>query len=480
MAVKISELATTSSVTGDETVPVVQNGVTKGVSLGDIVPIRRTAAETSAGVTPSAFQYPVGHMFRYGVPTDGTSDCTPALNKAIAVAAQVTSGVRFYFPAIGTVYRFTTQPDDIEGAMQIYGDGRQTVLYRDYNGSTAEDGLFNFRGEGEYPVVRDMSILGVSGRSGGCLISVVADATNNVSWGLLDNLRLTTTGTDTHDYDLYVDGSVNDDDPVGVRLMTARNCEMFGAALGSAFIKSTMAFQMLGCRTFDAGGTTGKIVLRGTATVPAYYTYISGGFNAGIDASDCEQLLVTVSRISGNITLASSVEDPLILGHCTGTVTDNATYTNRSVATLLNTRNILADKVLIGNLTSSSFALEAVGAITGRTSGSVTNVGHIGGTFTTVCPDEQSFTITTTNTLKDLRIATAGGAGAQFRGDFKTAALDMLDPSGEYENSATPTGTTGVSKSANSHVITVVNDTGSQQTYTILSVGNISSVTDPA
>jgi len=98
-----------------------------------------TPAEVSAGVTPTSYQYPVGHMFRYGIPTDGTSDCTPALNKAIAVAAKVTSGIRFYFPAIGTVYRFTTLPDYINEAMQVYGDGRQTVLYRDFDGGRRGD-----------------------------------------------------------------------------------------------------------------------------------------------------------------------------------------------------------------------------------------------------------------------------------------------------------------------------------------------------
>src|SRR5262245_39334764 len=35
-------------------------------------PNKRTAAELAAGVTPTDYRYPVGHMFRYGIPTDGT------------------------------------------------------------------------------------------------------------------------------------------------------------------------------------------------------------------------------------------------------------------------------------------------------------------------------------------------------------------------------------------------------------------------
>jgi hypothetical protein len=326
-----------------------------------------------------------------------------------------------------------------------------------------------------------MSILSISGRSGGCLISFVASATDNVTMGLLRNLRLTTTGTSTHDYAVYVDGSLKSADPVGVRVMAMEVCDVFGGLLGSLFIKSTMGFRAIGVNTFPAGGASGLIVLRGTAAVPAYYTFLEGSFCGGIDADRCEQLYINYGLIAGDVTLSSTVDDAIVLGHCAGTITDNSTSTNPSIVTTFRGRTMRADKLLLAGVTSSSFALEAAGAITGKTIGSVTNVGHVGTAFDTVCPDTQSFTITTTNVLKDLRIVTAGGAAAHVRGDYKTAALDIYDPSSEYEDSASPTaGQTGVSKSANSHVITIKNGTGSSQTYSILCVGNISSVTDPA
>lgn len=65
MAVKISELATTTTVNGDETTVVVQNGSNKGVALGDIVPIRRTDAEIAALVTPTDYRYEPGDVRRY-------------------------------------------------------------------------------------------------------------------------------------------------------------------------------------------------------------------------------------------------------------------------------------------------------------------------------------------------------------------------------------------------------------------------------
>lgn len=265
-----------------------------------------TDAEDSAGVTPTNYQYPVGHMFRYGVPTDGTSNCTPALNKAIAVAAQVTSGVRFYFPAIGTVYRFTTQPDDIEGAFQAYGDGRQTVLYRDFNGSSNEGGLFNFRAAADFSVVRDMSILSVSGRTGGCLISFVADSTNNVSMGCLSNLRLTTTGTDTHAYAIYIDGVLNTDDPKGVRSMFIENCDVFGGTSGAIYMRSVVAARITGTCTYQAGGTSGQIVVTGDGTTQSSYVTIDGATIAGIDLSECENVACLVGFLNGSFVRAAT------------------------------------------------------------------------------------------------------------------------------------------------------------------------------
>lgn len=88
MAVKISELDTTTTVTGDEITVVVQNGLNKAVALGDIVPIRRTAAEISAGVTPTSYGYESGpHVdcwrFMTAAMIAGTADCATAIQNAL-------------------------------------------------------------------------------------------------------------------------------------------------------------------------------------------------------------------------------------------------------------------------------------------------------------------------------------------------------------------------------------------------------------
>lgn len=88
MAVKISELTTTTAVTGDEVVPAVKNGQTVGIALGDIVPIRRTPAEIAAGVTPTSHQYESEptDLRRHGAVGNGTTDDSQAWTDALAAS----------------------------------------------------------------------------------------------------------------------------------------------------------------------------------------------------------------------------------------------------------------------------------------------------------------------------------------------------------------------------------------------------------
>lgn len=318
-------------------------------ALGQKTLYTRTEAEQDAGADVDETK-PYGNILRYYCPTDGASDCTPALDVAIAsVGFDTTYGAQLYFPAIGTIYNFTTQPASITRRIRLRGDGKiGTSLVRAFSPASADLGLFNARLTGEGMIIEDLSIRSATGTSGGCLVSMVSDSTNNVAWGQLRNVNFSSTGSDTHLYAVHVDGSAKTADPVAVRLLMMAGCEIFGGASGSVLLKSTMGARLVGCNTFDAGGTTGKIVIAGTASVPNYYTRIDGGVIHGIDISNSLYTMVDATAILGDVVMASTALDPRVDGFCTGSVTDNATYAVKSVASLLWGRNVRADQVQLG------------------------------------------------------------------------------------------------------------------------------------
>lgn len=95
-----------------------------GTSVGTIeAGYRQTAAELGAGVTPTNFAYPPGHVYRYGTnTTPGTTDMTTALNASLLQAYQ--GGADPYWPA-GT-YAVSTLT--ISSPVRIRTDGYATII----------------------------------------------------------------------------------------------------------------------------------------------------------------------------------------------------------------------------------------------------------------------------------------------------------------------------------------------------------------
>lgn len=52
-----------------------------------VPPIQQTAAEIAAGIQPTNYAYPAGHVFRYGAVGDGTTDDSVAVQSALTMAA---------------------------------------------------------------------------------------------------------------------------------------------------------------------------------------------------------------------------------------------------------------------------------------------------------------------------------------------------------------------------------------------------------
>ena len=128
-----------------------------------------------------------------------------------------------------------------------------------------------------------------------------------------------------------------------------------------------------------------------------------------------------------------------------------------------------------------SHAVEMLGNVTGYSKpGTVTQIGQAGIAYQTNTLDGEVFTFTPAS-AKLFTINTGGGAACLVFADYKQTTIGLVsNPSSEFEASASPAaGKTGLYKSANDHVISLVNNTGSATNYSILVLGSVSGATDP-
>lgn len=263
----------------------------------------------------------VVHIKDFGGLPDG-SDTTAAFNLAVAATVgSVTTIIKFG----RGVYRFTTKPNDITTPVKIVGDGMNTTyLIRDYNGGSATVGLFNFRAGGSTDPtsisVENCSLLSESGRSGGCLVSIVQPSTGDgTDWSRFSAVRFSTNGTSTHDYGLYIDGSARTS-PLGLRSTWVQDCIFFGGLLGSAYVKSVVNFNWSNSPTYSAGGASGKIVLTGTSGVNSYNVNIQGPAIYGMDLDYCQHVTINTPEMNGAVTnTANALNVTAIYNQTSGT-----------------------------------------------------------------------------------------------------------------------------------------------------------------
>jgi hypothetical protein len=260
----------------------------------------------------------------------GVTDCTPFLNAYLDSTVS-----RLDVPA-GAFY-FKTQPDDIARKVHISGSGPSTSLfYRDYNGSTNHDGLLNFRNGANGSLTEGLGILSVSGRSGGNLISLVAVLAGAPDFCHFKKLYLSTTGTSTHSYAVWIDGTARTGAPIGVRDTFFEGCSIFGGAFGAVYCSGAIAPHFTACDTFPAGGASGRLVLTGTVGVPTYYAHITAGTVAGMSLDNTIYATVIASAYTDAITNSSSAQYVTLIGSYFAS-TPQQFWTNSTVISRSNT-----------------------------------------------------------------------------------------------------------------------------------------------
>lgn len=218
------------------------------------------------------------NLKEFGAVGDGLTDCTSALNAAIAALA-TTGGV---IVAPQGTYRFLSAPNALGAGIIIQGagiasptSGYGTKFVADYLEGTAANGFLTWDGSsgtgaGLGGGVRDLTIYKASGQSGGTAIKFTG-TTDNLRAGLNVTARAVVTGGGTWSHALLVDGSgLTTSGNQGIRatyLSDVRfdNCDVLDKTI---WLKNATEFMGHGVRVSQGNGAnTSGITVSGSATV---------------------------------------------------------------------------------------------------------------------------------------------------------------------------------------------------------------------
>lgn len=298
----------------------------------------------------------------FGPDPSGTLDMSAKYNDFLAAVENLANGStrRGFIPQ--GVYRFTQQPNCVSVPVQIFGatDGA-TQLDRDYNGS-GTTGLMCAISGSSTSLFKNIIVNSRVAHTGGSLMSIITtDVAGNIGLMTLENIKLTTDGSCTNDYGLYVDGSFTTSGAKGVRNLNMKNVHAFGAAISSVSFIGVVGVTWHGGSQEEAGCNTPSnagIRIDGTTDVPSTNIVIS--IESALDG-------IALSHVSNvNITLASlgdnggvSVDDDSSVSYArvdasfsTGTATHNGTHIVYSLGGLAQTWSpTLVGESTAGNIT---------------------------------------------------------------------------------------------------------------------------------
>ncbi|QDB71026.1 tail fiber protein [Bordetella phage vB_BbrP_BB8] len=272
---------------------------------------------------------------QFGAKRDG-SDCTAVFNAALAACKRL--GVKKLVFSYGH-YNFKSRPNAIDFGISLVGCGvNATVLDRDYNES-GQNALLDFVAGSNGSSVKNLAVISLAGTSGGCAIRLLSSADSAVSTVLLEDLWVTTKGTDTWNNGIVVDGSARVTPATGVRDTAFRNVHIFGASSYSLVLNHAVGFTYMGGGIYPAGGSTaqsGGIQIRGVDSTRASQYVLLNITGCGVlNMTNCKDVEAHIPVIAGAIENASSASNIAIYGKASGTVAynwTNGTYVERQDA----------------------------------------------------------------------------------------------------------------------------------------------------
>jgi hypothetical protein len=384
-----------------------------------------------------------------GKSDNGVTNNTVPYNNFLAWAATVASATCTLNLEKGSWY-FNTKPNNTAVQVIIKGEGRvATQLYRNYNGATTNDGLFNLAPGANGSDIRSMALISGSGVTGGCLLSNIATSGSAADYCQLHDILITSGGTNTHQYGIVWDGGLRVTGAVGVRDTTWTDVAVFGGANGSAFIKSVVAFNASGLNTFPAGGSSGAVVITGNASVPSQYASVNGATFGDLILDYCHYLNCNVGFIGGNL---NNTNQSL---YCTVNANVGGNKQSFWLSSLLNDPEVGFQQVFTTATGAAAF-VGGVQAVINITSGATVNL-----TFTDAAIEFKIWD-------------TVNGNGAKVYCEQASATVGIQSVSSTFVNSNTPTSSQiGIFKSSFSYGVSIKNGQPGTATIAVLSLGRI-------
>lgn len=436
---------------------------------GGITQAEFDALQTELDTLEADYAKQVGKVFNvggYGAVGDwngttGTDD-TVAIKAAISAAEAAGGGV-VYAPK---KYRITSALTLKEGTI-IQGEGiSNSALIKDYVESTPTNAFVVMDVTNNSGGLRGISLY--AAQAGGAGVSLIATATDAPDFIVLDHVYIT--GGALWNHTIYVDGSLRTSAPQGVRDLKILNCDLFNASSSIVTLKGYNNVNI------DNTGMYG--------TGPADNFDIQGA--AGFASNNLSANLVTCVTV--NLALSGTVNQtvircPIITNFNNGSGAFNVVIIGR----VTNKQENWANGIYVDSNGSVLY-----GGVLNRGGGDFTsekasttksaNAGYSGAHKTTSVATTKTFTFTTSGSSKTFSIFVGGGQGALFHCDNASGTITILsNPSGLFENSATPTaGKIGVFKSASSHIISVKNNVASTSVISLFVNGlTVTDITDP-
>lgn len=250
------------------------------------------------------------NFLNYGADPSGVGDNTAAYNSFLA-ACQVAVSKQCYIPA--GQYLFNSQPNCIHNQITLFGDNLgASILYKNYNQPNPQ-GLICFDSFlGNDSVIRDLGLYSKAGTTGGAMISMIGPVGSPIGFLSFYDIVISTTGSCTVDYDIFIDGTGNSVAPIGVRDINFTNMSLFGQAVAAMYISGVEGLAFNGGGIFPAGcanASSGAVYVVGSVAVNSNYINMSaqtmqGGFNF----SHASGVIITTNAI-GTIAPGVSIQN---------------------------------------------------------------------------------------------------------------------------------------------------------------------------